>query len=252
MCPAWFVIALWLVGPAVTARAVSPLVTDDADTAPPGQLQINSDFTFTRTGSTTLYSVPINPVVGLLPSLELGAIFGYQWRKAVGGTPSSGDADSLTDLTISPKFRFTEVLDGKLKFSARIDLKLPTASGQHGLGTGKFDAGSVGIATYIVGNTGFDFNIGYYAIDTARTDYEDDRWFIGQTVRQTLNKNWNILAEAFALLPNTGGGGHATFYFSSGPQWAVTKNVAICALIGTAAGHNSPDLTGTFEITCQF
>jgi hypothetical protein len=96
------------------------------------------------------------------------------------------------------------------------------------------------------------FNVGYYAIDTARTDFDDDRWFIGQTVRQALNTNWNIFAEAYALLPNTGAGGHATFYFSGGPQWAVTKNVAICALIGTAAGHKSPDLTGTLEITCQF
>jgi hypothetical protein len=239
-----------LVGGAV--RAVSPLVTDDADTVPPGQLQVNSDFTFARTGSTTLYSVPINPVAGLLPSLELGAIFGYQWRQGPGLASTAGEADSVTDLTIAPKFRVGEALEGNLKFSGRIDLKLPTASDRHGLGTGKLDAGSVGIATYTVGNTAFDFNVGYYAIDTARTDFDDDRWFIGQAVRQALNTNWNIFAEAYAFLPNTGAGGNATFYFSGGPQWIVTKNVAICALIGTAAGHNSPDLTGTVEITCQF
>jgi hypothetical protein len=250
--PAWFVVALWAIGPAATVRAVSPLVTDDADTVPPGQLQINSDFTFTRTGSTTLYSVPINPVAGLLPSLELDAIFGYQWRQGPGPTSTTGDADSVTDLTIAPKFRLGEALKGKLKFAARIDLKLPTASDEHGLGTGKVDTGSVGIATYTVGNTAFDFNVGYYAIDTAQTDFGNDRWFIGQTVRQTLNKNWNILAEAYAFLPNTGAGGQATFNFSGGPQWAVTKTVTVTALIGTAAGHNSPDLTGTFEIACQF
>ena len=232
--------------------AVSPLVTDDADTVPPGQLQINSDFTFTRTGSTTLYSVPINPVAGLLPSLELGAIFGYQWRKGPGPASTTGDADSVTDLTIAPKFRLCEALEGKLKFSARIDLTLPTASDRHGLGTGKADAGSVGIATYNLGNTAFDFNIGYYAIDAARMDFDDDQWFIGQTVRQALNTNWNVFAEAYAFLPNTGAGGHATFYFSGGPQWVITKNVAICALVGTAAGHKSPDLTGTFELACQF
>lgn len=111
--PASFVVSLWLIGPAVTVRAVSPLVTDDADTVPPAQLQINSDFTFTRTGSTTLYSVPINPVAGLFPSLELGAVFGYQWRQGPGPASTTGDADSVTDLTIAPKFRLGEALGGE-------------------------------------------------------------------------------------------------------------------------------------------
>jgi hypothetical protein len=102
--------------------AVSPLVRDDADTVPPGQLQINSDFTFARTGSTTLYSVPINPVAGLLLSLELGAIFGYQWRDGSGSIPISNDADDLTDLTIAPKLRLWQGLEDKLKFSARKSL----------------------------------------------------------------------------------------------------------------------------------
>jgi hypothetical protein len=82
--PAYFMLAFWLFGPAVTARAVSPLVTDDANTVPQGQVQINSDFTFARTRWTTLYSVPINPIAGLLPSFELGAIFGYQWGRGPG------------------------------------------------------------------------------------------------------------------------------------------------------------------------
>jgi hypothetical protein len=142
--------------------------------------------------------------------------------------------------------------EGKLKFSARIDLTLPTASDRHDLGTGNVDAGSIGIATYTVGNTAFDFNVGCYSIDTARTDFEDDRWFIGQAVRHALNKNWSVFAEAYALLPKTGEGGHATSYFSGEPQWVVTRNVAICALLGTAAGHKSPDLIGTLELACQF
>ena len=39
--------------------AVSPLVTDDADTVEPGKLQLNCDFQFVRTSSTLLrgYSV---------------------------------------------------------------------------------------------------------------------------------------------------------------------------------------------------
>ena len=54
--------------------AFSPLVTDDADTVEAGKLQLNCDFQFVRTGSTSLYSATINPVLGLTPRLELGAV----------------------------------------------------------------------------------------------------------------------------------------------------------------------------------
>lgn len=234
------------------AFAVSPLVVDDADTVEPGKLQLNSDFQFVCTGSTSLYLVPINPVLGLNPRAELGAIFGYQWRVGSGSTPTTRNADALTDLTIAPKLRLWEGLDGNLKFSARLDLKLPTASDRHSLGTGNPDAGLVGIATYKLGKTSFDSNIGYYAIDISRTDFGNDRWFIGEAVRHELNKEWTVVAEAYALLPNTRAGGYATWNFSGGPQWSVRENMVVTALIGSAAGHKSPDLTGTFEITLTF
>ena len=137
--------------------------------------------------------------------------------------------------------------------SARaLDLKLPTASERNALGTGDPDVGLVGIATYKLGKTSFDSNIGYYAIDISRADFDNDRWFIGEAARHELNKEWTVVAEAYGLLPNTRTGGYATWYFSGGPQWSVRENVVITALIGSAAGHKSPDLTGTFEITLTF
>jgi hypothetical protein len=114
------------------------------------------------------------------------------------------------------------------------------------------DAGLVGIATYKCGKTSFDSNIGYYAIDVSRADFDNDRWFVGEAVRHELNKEWTVVAEAYGLLPNTRAGGYATWYFSGGPQWSVRENVVLTALLGSAAGHKSPDLTGTFEITFSF
>lgn len=241
-----------LLASASALHAVSPLVTDDADTVEAGRLQLNNDFFFFRTGSTSLYSAQINPVRGLTPRLELGAIFGYQWRNGSGSTPTTGDADGITDLTIAPKFRLWQGPDDKLKFSARLDLKLPTASKRIGLGTGDPDLGAVGIATYKLGKTSLDSNLGYYAIDISHSDFNNDRWFIGEAVRHELNEKWTIVAEAFGVLPNTRAGGHANWYFSGGPQWSVRDNLLVTALIGSAAGHHSPDLTGTFEITLTF
>ena len=232
--------------------AVSPLVTDDADTVEASKLQLNCDFQFIRTGSTSFYLVSINPVLGLTPRFELGAVFGYQWRDGSGSIPTTIDADDLTDLTIAPKLRLWQGLEDKLKFGTRMDLKLPIASDRHGLGTGNPDIGVVGIATYTIGKTSLDFNAGYYAIDISRADLDDDRWFVGQTVRRMLNEKWTLLAEVFAFLPNTRAGGHANWYFSGGPQWSVRENVSLSALIGSAAGHKSPDLTGTLEVTVTF
>jgi hypothetical protein len=232
--------------------AVSPLVTDDADTVQTGKLQINCDFFFLRSGSTSFYSPSINPVLGLNPRLELGAIFGYQWRVGSGSTARSGNADAVTDLTIAPKFRLWEGFNDKLKFSARADLKLPTASRRDGLGTGDTDFQLTGIATCNLGTMRFDINIGYQAIDISHADFNDDRWFVGEAFRQELNKEWTALAEAYAVLPSTETGGHATRFFSAGPQWSAREDLTVTALIGSAAGHKSPDLSGTFEITFVF
>jgi hypothetical protein len=245
-------LGLTLLASAPTLRAVSPLVTDDADTVEPGKLQLNNDFFVVRTGSTSLYSLSINPALGLTTRLEVGVIFGYQWRDGSGPTPATGDADDLTDLTVAPKFRLWQGLEDKLKFSARMDLKLPTASERHSLGTGDSDVGLVGIATYKLGKTSFDSNIGYYAIDIPRVDFDNDRWFIGEAARHELNKEWTILAEAYGLLPNNRASGFANWYFSVGSQWSVRQNIVLTALMGSALGHKSPDLTSTLELTLTF
>ena len=243
---------LYMLVSATTLHAVSPLVTDDADTVEAGKLQLNCDFFFVRTSSTSLYSVPINPVLGLTPRFELGVIFGYQWRDGSGSTPATSDADHVTDLTVAPKLRLWQDLDDKIKFSARIDLKLPTASDRDSLGSGDPDVGLVGIATYTLGETSFDSNIGYYAIDISRADFDNDHWFIGEAIRHTVNKEWTFVAETYALLPHTRARGYATWYFSGGPQWSVREKIVLTALLGSAVGHKSPDLTGTFEVTLTF
>ena len=78
--------SVFMVG-TVAAYAVSPLVVDDADTTEPGHIQVNPDFAFVRQGTVWLYSIPINPVVGINARAELGIIFGYQWRDGSGSTP---------------------------------------------------------------------------------------------------------------------------------------------------------------------
>ena len=239
-------LGLCVLASAPAMNAVSPLVIDDADTVDPGHLQLNAGWLLARTGPVSLYSIPLNPVLGLNSRGELGAIFGYQWRDG------RIEADGITDLAITTKWRLWQTEDNNFKVSARFDLKVPTASEHNGFGTGKTDTGVVLIATGCWGPTCLDWNIGYLANDLSDTVFSDDHWFLGQAVRHELNKRWTIIGEAFALLPQGDEGGSANFHLSVGAQLTVRENFLVSALIGSAAGSNSPDLTRYLGFTLVY
>jgi hypothetical protein len=227
-------------------NAVSPLVTDDADTVDPGRLQLNAGWQLSRTGSVSLYSIPINPVLGLNSRGEVGLTFGYQWR---GG---SSEANGITDLTFATKWQLWQAPDEKFKISARFDLKAPTAWEHSGLGTGDADAGIVLIATRSWGSTSVDWNLGYSAIDLSHAVFGDDHWFLGQAIRHELDKRWTLIGETFAVLPQGSEGGSVNIHFSAGAQFNVNENFLVSVLVGSAAGHNSPDLTSYLGFTFVF
>jgi len=67
-------------------------------------------------------------------------------------------------------------------------------------------------------------------------------------VRQQLSDRWTAIGEIFAILPHSDGGS-ANFHFSGGAQFTVRENFLLSALIGSAVGHNSPDLTSYLGFT---
>jgi hypothetical protein len=131
-------------------------------------------------------------------------------------------------------------------------LKVPTASRDRGLGTGKTDTGVVLVATGCWGRTCLDWNIGYSANDLSQTVFGDDHWFLGQAVRHELSKRWTIIGETFALLPQGDEGGSVNVHVSVGAQLIVRENFLVSALIGSAAGRDSPDLTSYLGFTLTY
>jgi hypothetical protein len=248
--PRCFTSIIFLLLSSCAAPAVSPLVTDDADTVEPGRLQLNMGWQFSRTASVSLHSIPVNPVIGLHSRGELGLTFGYQWRDGFGSAPNQNDAGDITDLTLASKWRLWQSSDEGFKLSARLDLKLPTASEHRGFGTGDVDASGVLLATRGWGRTCLDWNVGYTANDVSRGVFGDDRWFFGQAVRHEFTERWTLMGETYALLPQQGAS--ANFHFNGGVQFSAHESFLLSALIGSATGRNSPDLTSYFGFTWVF
>jgi hypothetical protein len=235
-----------------SASGVVPLVTDDADTVEPQKLQLSFGGLLQKTAEEQLNIFPANLVMGVSAHGEVSATLGYQWRDGTGTAPDKSNASGSTDVLLASKWQLWRTSDDAFKLSTRLDLKLPVASRSRGFGTGNVDGGLFLIATRSWGPTALDWNIGYVASDLTRGETGDDRWFLGQALRQKLDEHWTIVGETFAVLPHTGQGGSANFYFSGGAQFTVRENLLFSALIGSAAGHNSPDLTSYLGVTVVY
>jgi hypothetical protein len=234
-----------------SASAVSPLITDDADTVEPGKQQLNLGWLLTHSSPETLSLVPANFITGINSRSELGVTFGYQFRDT-NSSAAVGDANGVTDILLANKWQLWQSRDQKVKIGFRFDLKLPVASKARGLGTGDVDAGFVMIATRSWGDTMFDWNIGYVAVDLPGRHSADDRWFLGQAIRHKLDQRWSVVGETFALLANTGAGGPSTFHAALGGQFSVNDHLVLSALAGTELGDGKPSGIGSFGMTISF
>jgi hypothetical protein len=230
----------------LAAMAVAPLVTDDADTVDFGHLQFNSGFQLSRMASMKSYDGYVNPVFGIAPCGEFGATFGRQWQSGDGK-----DTAGISDLILETKWRLIGTATNLFKLSTRLDLKLPTASERLGLGTGKPDADIFLIATRNWGNTYLDWNIGHIVVDITHNNFHDNRWFLGQAMRRQLNDQWTLVGDAYATF-SQGSGAPANLNFEGGTQFNLRENFLFSALLGSAIGSHSPDLTGNVGFTWTF
>jgi hypothetical protein len=230
--------------------AVTPLVTDDADPAEFNQVEADGSWIFTRTASVDLHQLVFSPVFGIIPNGEIALDFGYQWNG--GGGRNSARADGFTDLTLGAKYRFWQSPDERFKLGLRLDVKLPAAPDHNNLGSGKPDSSILFLFTHQYGKTYLDSNIGYNLIDLSHLRSADDELFIGQAIRRQLTSHWWLIGEVTANIPFSARETRTEFAFSAGALFARNDNLAFSALIGTAAGHGSPDLTSTLAVTIAF
>ena len=232
------------------ALAVSPLTVDDADTTPRLCFQINAVPQIHESGADRLYLVPVNPVYGLTDRGEIGATIGYL-RIEPRDRPASAGTGGSSDLVLSTKWQLWSE-DSGLKLGVRIDGSVPVASESGGLGTGKADVGGTLIVTRCWDKTCLDGNVGYLAVDVARSVFGDDAWFFGQALRQDFGGAWTLMAEVWALVANGSEAAPTNVHFDGGLQWAVRDNLFVAGILGTAVGRGSPDFIGRLGLTWVF
>jgi hypothetical protein len=230
------------------ARAVSPLVVDDADTVSLGKLQLNAVWQLSAAPGSDLMLVPVNPVYGVSSRGEAGVLFGYIRQGADVTTAGTGGA---SDVVLSTKWKLWEVNAG-LTLSGRLDVKLPAASEARGLGSGHTDVGGVLILTRCWERACIDWNAGYVADDVSRSDFADDTWFLGQAFRYDFDGPWMLLAEIYGGVPNGDQASRARAQYRVGVQFTAGTSLLVSGLVGSGFGSGPAGVTGTLGFSWLF
>jgi len=231
---------------AVKARAVSPLVVDDAGTVSRGKLQLNAVWQLSAAPGSDLMLVPVNPVYGVSDRGEAGLLFGYIRRDL--DDSGAASADGASDVILSTKWKLWEAGES-LTLSGRLDVKLPAASPTKDLGSGHVDVGGVVLLTGCWGRTCIDWNVGYVAENVSHSDFGDDTWFLGQAVRYDLDGPLTLLAEIYGGLPNGDAAPPARAQYRVGAQFTVGTWFLISGLAGSGFGSGPAGVTGTVGLS---
>jgi hypothetical protein len=171
---------------------------------------------------------------------------GGQWAEHFRDGAKRWDEGAL-DTGFSIKCRWLNNTNCGFAFSARADVKVPTASERKGLGTGDYDAGLVLIATKTWRDFSFDSNLGYTLSNPAGRFGEGD-FFAGQTVRYAVTEKFSLVGEVLARVP-VEVSSHTIAEVHGGYQWEIAKDLVLDGIVGTGLNSASPHLFATLGVT---
>jgi hypothetical protein len=236
---------------AMGARAVPPLVTDDAEVAEKDVFEIYAGYDYESGGGTITRQLPTTEIdYGIIDRVELNLEMPYLSTDGVTG---------WGDIALGFKWVALEETKTRPMIAASFEWKLANASVSRGLGTDRFDYEFLipvqktwGRFTGMV-NFGLDF-LGDPRIDGV-TEPRNNVWFFGFAQRYKLNDKTTLLSEIYTRraeepgLPNV-------FAANVGFEREIRHGLALQASIGRSlreAGAGGPDLHvyvglhGTFD-----
>ncbi len=176
-------VVIILVAVPVIARAMHPLITDDAGTQGKGkfQLEVNVSYGTDRvaeagsTVKTVESGLAANLTYGAAESLDVFVETPYAWWRAKTDGAVLGSERGIADVSIGAKWRFFEK-EG-LSFAVKPAVLLPTGDKGKGLGTGK-----AGYSAYLIATKEFEpaaiyLNLGHVRNEN-KADEEKGLWHV--------------------------------------------------------------------------
>ena len=114
-----------LLAVSTSLRAVSPLITDDAETVDKRRVQLRLAGAYLQQAGTRQFTTPFNAIYGVSSNCEAGVTFGVQWDGAHPAAKSVGWM--ALDTLSSVKYPWLDEAQSFLSFATRADVKVPTA-----------------------------------------------------------------------------------------------------------------------------
>jgi hypothetical protein len=202
------VVALVVLAAPVHIYAARPLEVNDAGTVEEGELQIEFGFEPETGANTKTLTAPFRITSGLTRWLEVGIEPSVLYSEDQEASPQR--AAGAGDLRFGAKARLPiSPFDIDLALLAAV--KIQTADGQRGLGTGQVD-----MATRLIATKAFTeeqrlhFNIGYTRVGKVRGEQLCDLLFVGiageTNVPVAAAKRFQAVAEVFGTTKKEAGG----------------------------------------------
>lgn len=136
-------------------------------------------------------------------------------------------------------------LSHALSFTA----KLPTASRNKGIGTGKADFDLTYIGSKTLSDTlSAHLNVGYTWTGDPSSGEEPDIFHLGLAAGWFVIPELELVAEVFADFPESRADDAVT-RLNCGLRWSVHEKLILDAAVGTKLQNDAPDLTATLGLT---
>ena len=240
-----------LISFAGAAHATRPMTIDDADPTDVGSCQLTAGASLAHTGAIQDWNNPVGLACGVVSNLDLEAGFGAQ-RLSLDDAPRRHEY-GCSDLLLGAKWQFLQESDWLPRQTLEPFAKIPTASHNQELGSGRPDYDLTWVASKkLTDNWQVDLNLGYTQVGHPKDDPEDNRLHGGLALEYQISPAWQWVGELFGQR-DLRGNGETIVQDSTGLRWQVGDGLTLDAAIGSGLrGEDAPHLTATLGLSWVF
>lgn len=236
----------------VVVHAGRPLTVDDAAPVAPGLCEIELGGRGIFDAAIDHYDFPIGLAVGVIPTLELGLGFGGQIENREEELGRDVVESGFGDLVLGAKWNPLSEVEWWACHALSLGLKLPTASREHGFGSGRADFDLTYIASKSLGtNWSAHFNAGCTWVGDPADENLADIFHTGVAVGWQATEQLEWVAELYADVP-VSSAADALLHCNGGVRWAVRRNLILDAAAGACLRGDGPDWMVTLGFTWSY